>query len=315
MPLLILRTHFHPPKAVKTIVFMSQQQSVDTSGLFAVIGASVLWGSAFIAMKQTLNEFHPMTLMFLRMFMASIVCAVFFRTFKIKVQYKKGDWRTLAIMALCEPCLYFLCEAYALRYTSASQAGMLVAAMPVIVGLGAFVALKEKLSARAWAGCVMAIVGVVWLSFGAVKNEHAPNPLLGNFLEFCAMVCASVYAICSRKLSHGYSPVFITSMQSCAGCVFFFPALFIPGMGLPENASTSAWLSVIYLGTFVSFGAFGLYNYSLGRMPAAKVTIFLNLIPVFTLLMGIFILGEMLTTIQFVASGLVLCGVIVSQKR
>lgn len=293
---------------------MRKNISAEYIGASAAFGSAVLWASAYVTMKYALATFHPMTMIFLRMAVASVFCLLLIPIVKIRINYQKGDWRIFLLMALAEPCLYFVFEGYALRYTSASQAGMLVSILPVLVGISAFFLLKEKMDKRAWLGCALAIAGVICLSAGAVADEHAPNPILGNFLEFCAMLLATVYAISSRRLSRGYSPFFITAVQAWIGCIFFLPSLFIPGMGIPAEVSTEAWLSILYLGVAISFGAYGLYNFSLGKLQAGKASMYLNLIPVFTLVMGFLLLGEVLTPIQYLASGLVLLGVLISQK-
>lgn len=281
----------------------------------SMVCATLLWASAYIVMKYTLRNFHPITMVFLRMAVASVFCLAIIPLVKIRVNYQSGDWRWLAALALCEPCFYFIFEAYAIKYTSASQAGMLVATMPLFVGLGAWLVLKEKLAPIVWAGCAIAIVGVIWLNIGAVADEHAPRPILGNSLELIAMIFGGGYAVCARRLSTNYSPVFITSVQVWSGFIFFLPGLLLPGAGIPSDAPLSAWLGVIYMGLFMNFGAYSLYNLSLKRMPAGKASVYLNLIPVFTLIMGVVILGERLTLMQYAASALVLAGVLISQRR
>lgn len=287
----------------------------DYSGIVAAFFATILWGGAYVAMKFSLQVFHPMSMIFLRLAIAAIICLPFFPAIIKGQNYIKGDWRFFLLLILCEPCLYFIFEGYALKYTSASQAGMLVSTLPICVGIFGYFLLKEKISRTGWAGCLIAISGAVWLSMAAVADEHAPDPVFGNFLEFCAMVFASLYAVCVRHLATNYSAVFITALQACGGALFFLPVMFIPGMGLPENIPLSGWLSVLYLGVGISIGAYGLYNFSITRMPAAKASMYMNLIPVFTLLFGMLILGERLTGPQWFASALVLGGVVISQSR
>lgn len=284
-------------------------------GLVAAFIATILWGGAYVAMKFALQHFHPMSMIFFRLIIASAVFLFFLPSMKSKQKYTKGDWRIFLILILCEPCLYFIFEGYALRYTSASQAGMLVSTLPIFVGFFGYFILKEKISRIGWIGCFIAISGAIWLSLSSVADEHAPNPLLGNFLEICAMLFAAIYAICVRRLSRGYTAMFITAVQAWGGTLFFLPVLFISNMGTPENAPIFAWLSVAYLGIGVSLGAYGLYNFSITQMPAAKASMYMNLIPVFTLLFGMIILGEHLTLIQWFASATVLLGVIISQSR
>ncbi len=295
---------------------MDNATSYSYSGPIAAIASTILWGGAYVAMKSALQSFHPMTMIFLLLVVSSVAFLMAFPSMRKKQRYTKGDWRIFLVLIICEPCLYFMFEGYALDNTSASQAGMLSATLPLFVGAFGYVLLKEKLSRIAWVGCAIAICGAVWLSVGVVADEHAPNPLFGNFLQICAMVFAALYAICVRRLSRGYTPMFITAVQAWAGFFFFFPTLFIPGQGLPEGgASLAAWFSIVYLGLGVSFGAYSLYGFSLSRMPAAKASMFMNLIPLFTLLFGMLLLGERPAPVQYMASALVLGGVLISQRR
>lgn len=285
-----------------------------SSATLALLLAMLLWSSSFIAMKVALEGFHPMVVVFGRMGISSAVFLALWRNFR-HVRYRKGDWKRLGAMALCEPCLYFVFEAYALRYTSASQAGMIVSVMPLCVAVAAWIVLGERLARRVWSGFVLAIIGVVWLSLGGAISDNAPNPLLGNLLELCAMVSATGYVINAKKLSATYPPLFITAVQSLAGSAFFLPLLFLPTTQLPDAFPLLPTLSVIYLGTCISLGAYGLYNFGVSRLPAGQASAFINLIPVITLLMGRVLLGDQLTPQQYAASVLVLVGVLLSQGR
>ncbi len=304
-----------PGKTLQEAFVMTSANWHSYAAPLAAVLSTVLWGGAYVAMKFALQSFHPMIMIFLLLVVSSLTFLIFLPSLRTRQKYARGDWRIFLVLVLCEPCLYFIFEGYALDNTSASQAGMLSATLPIFVGVFGYFLLKEKLSGVAWAGCVLAICGAVWLSLGAVADEHAPNPLLGNFLQVCGMVFAALYAICVRRLSRGYTPLFITAVQAWAGMIFFFPTLFLPGMGLPEGgASLLSWLSIVYLGLGVSFGAYSLYGFSISRMPAARASMFMNLIPVFTLIFGMLILGERLTAEQCLASALVLGGVVISQR-
>ena len=79
------------------------------------------------------------------------------------------------------------------------------------------------------------------------------------------------------------------------------------------NVTQEAVLWVIYLGVVVTLGGYGLFNYALSRVEASKAAMFINLIPVFTLLLAFLILGEKLSFIEMVASGVILSGVFITQ--
>lgn len=289
--------------------------SFESTASLALLLSALLWASSYIVMKWVLDYFHPVGMTALRMLLAGGCFLFFIPLFRGNVSYKRGDWKWFLLMAAGEPCLYFLFETYALTLTTASQAGAVAAILPVFVALGAAITLKEHMSRSGWIGAGLSIAGVLWLSLAAESSEKAPAPLLGNFLEACAMLFAAVYSLCSRRLSRTYPPLFITAVQSWIGALFFFPALFVPGVGLPRNVPPLAWAGLIYLGAFISLAAYGLYNFGLSRLKAGNASLYINLIPVFALIMGMVILGERLTLQQYPACALVLAGLFISQRR
>lgn len=280
---------------------------------FALLTAMILWSSSFIALKIAMREYHPLVLIFLRMTIASVMFGLLWRNFR-HVTYRKGDWKLLLFMAFCEPCLYFVFEGFALLYTSASQAGMIVSVMPLLVAVAAFLYLGERLSRRAWCGFFVAIAGVIWLTVAGKETENAPRPLLGNMLEFFAMVSATGYIIAAKRLSAHYPPLFITAVQSWVGCIFFFPLAMLPFASWPSGFPVVETAAVLYLGIVVTLGGYGLYNYGVSKLPAGQASAWGNAIPVFTLIMGHLFLGDTLTAPQYAASVLVLAGVCMSQQ-
>jgi len=69
-----------------------------------------------------------------------------------------------------------------------------------------------------------------------------------------------------------------------------------------------------FLGLFVTLGAFGLYNWGMSHVPASRASIFINLVPVNAVLIGWIVLGEALSSLQLLMAGVVLCGVVFSQR-
>ena len=274
----------------------------------------ILWSSSFIALKIAFQGYHPMIVILGRMVVGSICFLAFYAQLR-KTRIKREDLKYLLFMAVCEPCIYFIFEAKALELTSASQAGMITAMLPLMVALGATIFLKERIARQTLVGFMIAIAGACWLSLAGEKSASAPNPLLGNFLEFMAMVAATGYTVSLKHLSTRYSALFLTAFQAWVGALFFSLFLLHPDIALPRNWYPTPALAVIYLGSFVTLGAYLLYNYGVSKIPASQASAFVNLIPVFAVVLGFLILGERFTPIQFVASALVLLGVFISQRR
>lgn len=288
------------------------QQQLAMTGLILAV---VLWSASFVAMKLAIAEFGPIMTVFLRMILATAVLIFFLPPMAKKQQYQKGDWWLLLLLALCEPCLYFIFESYALTYTTASEAGMVTALQPLLVAVGAYYLLKEKLNSRLLVGCVIAVVGVVWLTLSGSSSEHASNPMLGNALELGAILAATGYCLLARRLSQRYSPVFLTLLQTVMGSIFFLPLIFVQGAPISFDVSAEAVLAIMFLAFGVNIFAFTCYNFAFKTMPASQVGSLMNLLPLGTLFFGWALLGETLNGMQYLAAGLVLLGVIWSQTK
>lgn len=281
--------------------------------VICLVIAMALWGSSFIALKLAFAELPPLWVIFGRMALGSLVFLLAWR-WRGQMHYRAGDWRYLLGLAACEPCLYFLFEALALQHTSAAQAGMVTALLPLLVAVGAFIFLRERISRITLAGFLLALIGAVWLSLAGSADVHASNPILGNFYELLAMLCAMGYTLLLKHLSSRYSPFLLTAMVAFVGTLFFLPLAWFSAP-LPASVSPMGLGAVAYLGILVTVGAYGLYNFGVSRLPASQASGFTNLIPVFTLLFAILLLGESLNTVQMLAAALVFAGVLLSQWR
>jgi drug/metabolite transporter (DMT)-like permease len=218
-------------------------------------------------------------------------------------------------MALCEPCLYFIFEGLALQYTTASEAGMITAVQPLMFAIAAALFLKEKLTKQVLVGCSIAIAGVVIMSLDSHASADSPNPLLGNLLEIGAMVFATIYCLIVRRIGSKYSPVFLTTIQTFVGTLFFLPLLALPSQSLPTSVSVDAVISILFLAWGVNILAFTFYNQALKELPTTQVASLLNLLPLMCLVFGWGFLGEKLSQIQYIGCGILLLGIIVSQVK
>ena len=279
----------------------------------AVMTAVVIWATSFIALKVAIGEVAPMVVVFFRMVIGSLAFLVVWPWIRNGINYQAGDWKLLSAMALLEPCLYFIFEAQAMRFTSAGQAGMVTSMLPLMVAVAAYFHLKERNTPRQWVGLIIAVLGVVWMTLSGTESEQAPNPVLGNLLEFGAMVTAVGYTLLIKQLVQRYSAFVLTAIQTFVGTIFFLPLAL--SSDWPTDISFNAVSSIVYLGLVVSLGGYGLYNYSLTRIKASTSAGYINLIPAFTLFFSMLLLGERLVLTQWIAIGIIFFGVLLSQDR
>ncbi|HPF05509.1 MAG TPA: DMT family transporter [Spirochaetota bacterium] len=281
----------------------------------ALLTAMVIWSTSFVVLKAVFRTYDPMFVIWGRQILASIAFLFVIKSLWKRCRYNPGDIKYLLLMSLFEPCLYFVFEAMAIVNTTASQAGILTSMLPLLVAVAAFFTLKERTTPLTWFGFLTAIAGAVVLSGFSEVTEEAPNPVLGNFFEFMAMVCATGYTISLKKLSARYNPFFLTAVQCFVGSVFFFPLIFISGKGLPADFVLMPALGIIYLGLIVTIGAYGMYSVGISSVKAGTAAAFVNLIPVFTIFWGWLFLGETMNLFQYGGCAIVFFGVYLSQRR
>lgn len=280
----------------------------------ALIIAMILWSSTFVALKYSFRYFPPMFVIFSRMFIAAI-CFVPLFPFIKPSKIRKKDIVLIISMGVFEPCFYFVFEALALKNTTSSQAGMITALLPLIVAVGASLFLAEKISKKTYAGFFLAIIGAILLSAAGSGDAESPNPLLGNFFEFLAMICAAGYTLLLKKLSSDYNPFFLTAVQTFCGSIFFAIILFASQTQIPVQWPAVPTLILVYLGIFITMGAYGLFNFGVSKIPASSASVFVNLIPLFSVFWGWSILNENFSLIQTAAGALILLGVWISQDN
>lgn len=280
----------------------------------AVLGAVLLWGGSFSAMRTALTDLHPWTVMWLRMVVALACVLPLWRSIDLS-GYRRGDWKLLVPAVALQPCLYFWLESTALGLTTSAQAGVISASVPLLVAVGAWMALGEPLTGRTLFALLLSLAGVAVLSFSGQATETAPAPLVGNALELGAMVCAAANMILIRFLGRRYGAWTLTVMQVVTGCLFFSPGA-LRLLDVPSGTfDTHMILVLLFLGAGVTLGAFSLYNWAITRMPASTASAHINLVPVVAVGCGMLFLGETLNGVQLAAAGVVICAVLMTQRR
>ena len=292
---------------------MPENQKSTLLPTLAMVAITLLWGGSFTMIKLALAHYHVFVVTFSRMLIAAALFALCWRKLR-RVRVLRCDILPILGMIFCEPCLFFTFEAYALYNTTASQAGMVVALTPIIIVVAAFLLLKERPGPMVWIGLIVAIVGVMILSWDATASADAPNPVLGNFLEGLAMAAAAGFVICLKKLKGAYPPIFLAATQAFGGCIFFAFAQLLPGVQWPEAWPLLPTLAIGYLGVLITFLGISLYNYALSGLPATRSAGLLNLVSVSAVVFGVIFLDEHLTALQWAACGLVLLGVFISRR-
>ncbi|SNS74980.1 Permease of the drug/metabolite transporter (DMT) superfamily [Anaerovirgula multivorans] len=281
----------------------------------AGILVAIIFGFSFLFTKEALDVFTPFHLLGLRFGFAMILLVILQVIGIINVNFRGKRLQVLLFLSLFQPVLYFVCETLGVNMTSASEAGMMIALIPVVVTILAMIFLDEKPGKMQMASIVLSVIGVIFIIF-MTGNISLNENFLGMFILLGAVFSAGVFNILSRKSSFYFKPVEITYVMMWVGVVIF-NAIAVSQHLYEGNLmsyfeplkNTKALISIIYLGGVSSVGAFFMMNYMLSKLEASKSAVFINLITVISIIAGVIFRNEPFYWFHGVGALMILLGV------
>ncbi|MCY8543672.1 DMT family transporter [Bacillus haynesii] len=287
----------------------------ETAGHLAAVITIIIWGTTFVSTKVLLEDFAPVDILFYR-FLIGLTVLIMVHPHVLTFR----NWRQEALFAgagLCGVTLYFLLENIALTLTYASNAGMIVAVIPMITAvLAHFFLSGEKLVPRFFIGFAAAFTGLALIFFNGQMMLKL-NPL-GDILAAASAFVWAVYAILMKKIStFGYHTIQCTQRIFLYGLLFMVPALFLFDFRFDASpfASPVNWLNILFLGAGASALCFVTWNWSVGVLGAVKTSAYIYMVPVITIAASVVILQEKLTWVAFCGGALTLAGLYISETK
>jgi len=282
----------------------------------AAINLCVLfWGFSFISIKITVAVFPPMSLGLLRFAMALIF--LFFIKLKLAPNEKLRlkDIPLLVGAGLSGVTLYFFFENNGVSLVTASEASIAIGSIPVLTMIADWISGKitrnkdrPQVGPRQWIGAFISIAGV-WLVAGV--SFAISGSVTGYIYMAGAAVSWVAYSLLTRPLFTRCSRIYIVFWQTVAGFIGFIPfsIMELPYWGTPD---LTVILHLVFLGVFCSALGYWLYARSLEILGMSISAIFINLVPLLTVIFGFIIMKDRLTPLQLVGAALVIGGVYLS---
>jgi O-acetylserine/cysteine efflux transporter len=270
------------------------------------LAVPLVWGMGVVFAKAAIEHFPPILLMALRFTVTALVL----------VWFVKPPWRVmgqLVAIAFVSAAIQYSLTFNGLRGVDASTAVLVLQIeVPFLVLLGATL-LHERVDARKWLGIAIAIAGV-----GLIAGE----PRLGQ-------AWGSLALLVGGALSWALGQIMVRRLGEIGGltmiawvAVFAAPQLFVFSLVFERDhlaaiasADWVVWSTVAYLGLVMTALGYSLWYGLIGRHPVSRVGPFLLLMPVFSVLGGVLLLGETLTPLIALGGGVVIVGVAVIMVR
>lgn len=278
-------------------------------------GTVVLWGASFPLTKAALAWTGPTALAFLRWAISAALLTAWLahrRKLPQVVPLLREQWRTVAWVSFTGITLYYFLENLAMRFTTATNAGVLSNLTPVLIVVIGALLLHEGMNGIEWGAALTAFVGAGLVSLGSGHLSIGGAGLLGDVLMVIAGFFGAVYSIGGKQLSERYPADVVIAVVATAGALFLLPLALFEGLRL--NLPPEAWAMLLLLG----LGSGALANLwwlsLLAKISASRAALALFLIPVVAAGLSVTLLHEPVTLTIVLGAALVLGGMLVAQR-
>jgi drug/metabolite transporter (DMT)-like permease len=277
--------------------------------LLGLILAAVCWGLGTVFSKAALAEIPPVSLLAIQLVSSLVVLAVLMRRKGIALRAETPQ--LLSRLGLLNPGLSYALGMVGLVSITASVSVLLWALEPVMILFLAGVVLRERITPPILALSAAAVLGVGLVIYDPGTMQVHP---VGVALSLAGVACCAIYTVATRR--------FIPDARETSQVVFAqqgFALVFAVGLAvvvallgapvLPERLSALALSSAVISGTLYYAGAYWLYLSALRRVPASIAAGSFYLIPIVGVTGGAVLLGERLSSVQWLGAAVVLASV------
>ncbi|HVZ57326.1 MAG TPA: DMT family transporter [Chitinophagaceae bacterium] len=284
------------------------------TGMGQAILATLIWSGNYIVARGVHSQISPVSLAFFRWLTASLLLLPMApRVFRTQGPLMwKHRWKIL-VTALTGVSLFNTFIYVGGHSTTAINLALIgTTAAPVFSIVLARIFLREQVGLSKIAGVILCFGGILLLiSQGDWRNLPALRFSAGDLWVLLAAFWFAVYTLLARTRPAELAPLPFLAVCFWTGTLLLFPAYWIERTHFPPIRWTGSLAGIVlYLGAGASILAFYLWNLALPRLGAGRTALLGNLIPLFSTVEAVILLGETFRSAQAYGMALILAGVL-----
>lgn len=254
----------------------------------------------------------PFTLSLIRWVIAGLVLGLAVRLAEGRISWpNRSAWAPIAVMAATSVAAFTPLVYLSLHFVGSVEASLIQSSTPVFALFIARLTAGERLTWAKAFGSLLTMLGVaVIVSRGQVSRLLALRWDPGDLIMLLAALLWAVSTVAARHVAGRAAPLNATFHSAWLGLLLLVPAV---AWELPQSPpirlTPVALLGVSYVSIFPSALAFLAWNYGVARIGAGRAAVFNNLLPLFTAVWAVLLLGEPVSWAQAAGGLLILGGV------
>ncbi|MGL1930533.1 MAG: DMT family transporter [Desulfotalea sp.] len=281
----------------------------------SLLATMFLWGGTFISGRILGETLAAPISAFLRFAVASLTLLIILKISKGYLpRPQKNQWIPLTLLGMSGIFAYNMFFFEGLKFISGGRAALIISATPLVVAIIASFFLKEKLNTQKSIGIFLSLIGAIFV----ISNGHPLAIIQGGFghgetLLLGCVISWSAYTLIGRSILGEMQPLVAVTYSCIIGTFFLsIPAFQAKLSDVFLQISAVEWFNIIYLGVGGTALGFWWYYLAIKDIGASKTAIFINLVPLFAIILSHFILGESVKFSVLLGGIMVLSGVTIT---
>lgn len=283
-----------------------------------LVGSVFFWGATWISGRILAQDMGPFSAALLRFVTASVFLFLWSSLAGHGLpRLPRKEILPVAFLGLTGIFLYNAFFFTGLQTVPAGRAALIIASVPVVIGIISALFLGEALTRFRIAGTCLSLTGAAVVLSGGNPLHLFHGGLSGGDIMILGCVAAwTAYSVAGSRVMKRLDPLLTVTWSCFLGTLM----LIIPALshGLTEDlarASLVDWANILFLGVVATGVAFTWYYGGIKAIGPARAGIFINLVPVFAILMGWLILDEPVTSSLLLGGLMVMTGVWLANRK
>lgn len=295
-----------------------------SAAYLVLLVANLVFSTGYAVTRVVLNDVGPATLGLARVLIGAVLLLGWAAwqssaspRVPPRVPWTPGDRVRVALMGVVGFALAFAFGNWGLAHSTASNAALLITVEPTTLLVLAPLLLGERLSRRETVGAALTLLGAVVVVVNGVPGltQSLMPHWRGDLVLILSGVAYAAYSLLGRGVLTRHPVSRVTAHSVVWGAASIAPlALYEWHVGPPPAWTAGAIAGTVYLGVVITALGYGVWNWCLERVGAARVAAFVNVQPLAGALLGVWWLREPLTPFLVVGGVLIVAGLHLTVK-
>ena len=290
-----------------------------TAYLFLII-ATALWGGNIVAAKiASIITLEPIKLSFYRNIVVIVILLPFIIN-KIKIIFEifKINWKIICILSIFGVSIFNSFMNIALTTSTVVSSSLMPSFAPSLIIIFSLIIFNSKISYLQCIGVFVSFIGFLNIIIrGNILNLGSLDFVIGDIWMLGCVACWAFYSVMLKKMPKEIDNI------SFLFLIFFIGNIFVLPFYIFESSVNNSFflnekysfLLVLYVGIGPALISFLLWIKSIKIIGASKSGLFLNLIPIFSSLISIIFLNEIIKIFHIVGALLIFLGIYIVNKE